>query len=260
MKKLGLALGSSGSRGTSYIGFIKALEENGIKPYCISGSSMGSVVGAAYAVGMTPDEMVEEANKVKASHIVDFSLAPISNSALLSSKKLIKKLECFFDKKKFNQLNIPFSCVAVDLQSGKIYEFKDEDSVVQGVAASSSIPTVFRPVKKDDMVLVDGGVKCRVPISQARHLGADVVVAVDALGPLRPQNKDYNIISVMLRSFDIMDDEISRYRHDELQADLYLAPDLGDMSQFRFTGIEKAIDVGYKLGLANIEKIKELLK
>jgi NTE family protein len=119
---------------------------------------------------------------------------------------------------------------------------------------------VFRPVKKDDMVLVDGGVKCRVPISQARHLGADVVVAVDALGPLRPQNKDYNIISVMLRSFDIMDDEISRYRHDELQADLYLAPDLGDMSQFRFTGIEKAIDVGYKLGLANIEKIKELLK
>ena len=260
MKKLGLALGSSGSRGTSYIGFLKALEEHGIKPYCIAGSSMGSVVGAAYAVGMTPDEMAEEANKVKASHIVDFSLAPISNSALLRSNKLIKKLESYFDKKTVDELNIPFTCVAVDLQTGKVYNFKGKDSVAQGVAASSAIPTVFRPIKKDDMVLIDGGVKCRVPISYARDLGADVVVAVDALGPLRVQNKDYNIISVMLRAYDIMDDEICKYRHNEQLADLFLSPDLGDMMQFKFKDIDKAIETGYQLGLANIEKIKELIK
>lgn len=260
MKKLGLALGSSGSRGTSYIGFLKALEEHGIKPYCIAGSSMGSVVGAAYAVGMTIDEMIEEANNIKASHLLDFSLAPISNSAILRSNKLMKKLECYYDKKTINQLNIPFTCVAVDLHTGKVYNFKGEDSVAQGVAASSAIPTVFRPVKKDDMVLVDGGIKCRVPISYARDLGADVVVAVDALGSLRTQSKDYNILSVVLRTYDIMDDEICRYRHDEQYADLFLEPDLGEMSQFKFKDIDKAMEIGYQLGLANIEKIKELIK
>lgn len=260
MKKLGLVLGSSGARGSSYVGFIRALEENGVTPDFIAGSSMGAVVGGCYAIGMSSQDMEREILELKSMHLIDLSVRPVRNSAILRSNKMVKKLDSYFQGKSFFQTKIPFTCVAVDLISGKLYSFSGSDNLAQGVAASSSIPSIFKPVQKDGMKLVDGGVLCRLPIQHARDMGADVIVAVDALGKTRIIDKGFNIVSVIMRSYEIMDGVMTDKYIEQAKPDLVIEPDLGEMSQFKFKNFDTAIEQGYKAGIENIEKIKELIK
>ena len=260
MKKLGLVLGSSGARGVSYVGFIRALEEHGITPDYIAGSSMGAVVGGCYAIGMTASEMEREVLELKSMHLIDVSMRPVRNSAILRSNKMLKKLEVYFQDRTFDQTKIPFTCVAVDLLGAKLYSFSGKDNLAQGISASASIPAVFKPVEKDGMKLVDGGVLCRLPIEQVREMGAEVIVAVDALGETRAIEKDFNIISVIMRSYEVMDGVMTNDNIEKHKPDLVIRPDLGKMSQFKFKNFDTALEQGYKAGIENIEKIKELIK
>ena len=258
-KKLGFALGAGGSRGCAHIGFLKAMEESGIRPDYISGTSMGSVVGACYSAGMTPNQMIEAVKKLKLSDIFDLSFNPLGSGALLRSEKMLNKLKQFLGEKTFEDLIIPFRCVATDLVKGKSVVFSGKRTVAECVAASSTIPSVFRPVTMDDMVLVDGAVTCRVPIHTVREMGAEVVIAVDVLGKIRPSDKKYNLLSVLLRTFDIADSELTRYKTGRQRADMFLEPDLGDMNQYKFKDIAMAIEKGYELGHEHAEHIKELI-
>ncbi|MBE7084399.1 MAG: hypothetical protein E7373_07380 [Clostridiales bacterium] len=260
-KKLGLALGAGGSRGVAHIGFLKALDEEGIKPDFIAGVSMGSIVGACYSAGYTPDFMIDEILKLKMSDIFDLSFNPVKEGALLKAQKMRKKLSSYFvEKRTFNDLNIPFRCVAVNLVDGGLVVFSGEDDVGESIATSSTVPGVFRPVIKDGKVLVDGGIKCRVPIDTVKNMGAEVVVAVDVLGNLTSGKERYHYIGLMLRTFDVMDEEIAKLKRKKQKPNLYLAPDLGDMSQFKFKDLEFAFEQGYKLGKKNIKKIKKLIE
>lgn len=260
-KKLGFALGAGGSRGVAHIGFLRAMEESGIKPDFIAGTSMGSVVGACYAKGLTTEKMQEIVKKLKFSDIFDLSLNPIGNGALLRSQKMRKQLEKYLGNDKFSDLKIPFACVAIDMISGKsIVLNNQDDSVCTSVIASSSIPSIFKPIQKDNMLLVDGGVLCRVPVSVVRDMGADVVVAVDVLGEVRKCDKKYNVFSVMSRLFEICDCEMVKYKIKEQKPDLFIEPDLGDMSQYKFKDIDFAIEKGYETGKNYAQKIKDLIK
>ncbi len=259
-KKLGFALGAGGSRGVAHIGFLKAMEENGIKPDYIAGTSMGSVVGACYSLGMSPDEMIVEVEKLKFSEIFDLSFNPVKNGALLRAKKMRKKLELYLKGHTFGDTQIPFNAVATDLVTGKKVVLHGRDKLLDGVVASSSIPGVFKPVKKGHKLLVDGGITCRVPIDEVRKMGAEVVVAVDVLGQVRESNKSYNMFTVCLRIVDILDSQLTNHRRKIQKPDLFLEPDLGDMSQYKFKDLRKAYEIGYELGKANAEKILELLK
>ena len=259
-KKLGLALGSGGSRGVAHIGFLKALEENGIKPDYIAGSSMGAVVGACYASGMSPDSMYDEVLKLKFSDIFDLSMNPFGSAALLRAKKMRKKLNSLLKDLTFDDLKIPFRAVAVDIVTGDIKIFSGKDSVAEGVAASSSIPCIFRPVYKDKMVLVDGGVKCRVPIEEVKDMGAEVVVGIDVLGKTRNCDKKYNILSIMFRFFEIVDSELTAQKLISQKPDLFIEPDLGNMSQYKFKNIEQAIETGYNCGKEYVGKIQKLIE
>ena len=258
-KKLGFALGAGGSRGVAHIGFLKAMEEEGIVPDFISGTSMGSVVGSCYASGMTPSEMEEVVIKLKFSDIFDLSLNPVKNAALLRSQKMQKKIRSFLGDKTFDDLKMPFRCVATDLISGKAVILSGKDEVCMSVVASSSIPSIFKPVPKDDKLLVDGGVTCRVPIRTVREMGAEVVIGVDVLGKIRTNDRKYNVIGVLMRMFDIADCELVKYKVGRQRPDLYIEPDLGDMVQFKFKDIPWAIERGYETGKEYAPKIKELI-
>ena len=259
-KKLGLVLGAGGSRGVAHVGFLRALDEAGIKPYLVTGSSMGSVVGSCYCAGLSTTFMQEEILKLKMSDLFDLSLNPIGNAALLRSKKVYKKLEEYLGDTTFNQLKIPFNCVSVDILTGQTVTFLKEEKALDGVVASCSIPGVFKPFKHGEQMLVDGGIKCRLPIDLARDMGADVVVAVDVLGEVRPCTKKYNIMSVLLRTIEIYDSELTKYRLLSEKPDMVLYPDLGDMNQFKFKGIPEAVEKGYELGLESVDKIKKLIE
>lgn len=260
MKKLGFALGAGGSRGVAHIGFLRAMEEEGIYPDFISGTSMGSVVGACYASGLSPDYMEKEILKLKFSDIFDLSLNPIGNAALLRSQKMAKKLGQYLGKKTFEELKIPFRCVATDLISGKAVILGGTDIVSESVIASSTIPSIFKPVQKENMLLVDGGVTCRVPIRTVREMGAEVVVGIDVLGKIRPNDRKYNVINLLFRMFDIADCELVKYKVGRQKPDLYIEPNLGDMVQFKFKGMDKAIEIGYQTGKEYAPKIKELIE
>ena len=248
-KTLGLALGAGGARGVAHVGFLKALEEENIRPDFISGSSMGSIVGACYAKGM------------KVNDILDLNILPLTKLGLMKWTKVRRLISSFLENCEFSDLKIPFSCVAVDIISGKLQLF-DEGSVIDAILASSSMPTVFRPVEKEGMLLVDGGVLCRVPVKQVKAMGADVVVAVDVLGKCEQVDKVPNMISLITRVYDIMDahrtaDERRRSRR---VVDLWLEPKMPEVSQYKMKYHDSAYDAGYALGKENAAKIAELLK
>ena len=134
------------------------------------------------------------------------------------------------------------------------------DVVYTAVAASSTIPSIFKPVVINDVPYVDGGVLCRVPIQTVRDMGADVIVAVDVLGAVRKTQKKLNVFTISWRAFEIVDSSHTKYKVMEQKPDLYILPDLGDMSQLKFKDIDKAIEIGYQTGLEYADKIKKLLE
>ena len=145
-----------------------------------------------------------------------------------------KKIKQYLGCTKFSGLQTPFSCVATDVITGKKVVLGDSnDEVCEAVVASSSIPSIFKPVVKGDYLLVDGGVVERVPVEEVRDMGADVIVAVDVLGEIRPCDKKYNIFTLMSRMFEITDNEITQQKKKKQKADFYLMPELGNMNQYK---------------------------
>ena len=259
-KKLGLALGGGGARGVVHVGFLKALEEEGIIPDCVSGTSMGAIVGGCYCSGMSVDVIRDTLLKLKTSDIIDVGV-PFTRLSILRSNKLQKLLIKHIGDVRFEDLNIPFSCTAVDLLSEQLYVFKN-GSVAKGVQASSAIPAVFKPIEHEGMLLVDGGVLCRVPVRQVKELGADVVVAIDAIKNTgEPVEKITSIPSMLMRVFDTIDNKnVNADRSaPDYPCDLLLEPELKGISQFAVKNLDKIYEEGYALGKDNMQKIKELI-
>lgn len=258
MKSLGLALGSGGSRGIAHIGFLQALEEAEIHPDFISGCSMGSVVGAAYAAGVSPQDMRRAACSLRFFDLFDVTRKP---GGVLDTRKIRKLLERYIGDKEFFELKIPFSCVAVDMIRQEVVEFSS-GKVLDAVVASSSIPSVFKPTEMDGMRLVDGGVLRRVPVEEVKRMGADVVVAVDVLGKRVCKDRCPNPVGMLLEVVDVMDNvRTLAYRKSmRKKYDLWLEPELGDMSQYSFKGLDFAYEQGYELGKKYVKRIRDLLE
>ncbi len=258
MKKLGLALGSGGSRGVAHVGFLKALDESGIQPDYICGCSMGSVVGAAYAAGLTPESIWAIVEKLR---ILDLISPSRQRGGLFSTKKMRALLQKHLGDITFEELKIPFHCIAVDMITQKIVEFSS-GSVLDGVVASSSIPAVFHPTVKEGMRLVDGGILERVPVPQVKAMGADIVVAVDVLGQRQCKEDCPRTLGVLLEMIDLMDNYRTKRRRQENAdiIDFWIEPDLGEMSQYSLKQTRLAYDKGYEIGMEYAPKIKKALK
>lgn len=258
-KKIGLALGSGGARGVAHIGVLKALEEEGIKPDYITGCSMGSVVGACYAAGMTVDEMLETVKEIKPLDLIDVNLN--LRRSILKGNKMYDMLIQKIGDVRFENLYIPFECVASDVLSNKLIVLK-EGEVATAVRASSSIPLIFSPVKWEDKILIDGGVLCRIPVEQVRDMGADVVIAVDVLDNTRaPAEKVSGFVGTMLRVYDMIDNNRTDYFKQVINDDktLWIIPEMEGMSQYKIKGLENAYKEGYELTKRLMPQIKNLI-
>lgn len=259
-KTLGFALGAGGARGVAHVGFLKAMEEAGIVPDCLAGSSMGSVIGACHAAGMSADEMRKALQSLRAGDVVDLGARPIRRLGFLKWERARKFLEAHIGARTFEELRIPFCCVAVDIKSGKEAVFSSGD-LLSAVLASGSIPAVFRPVEREGSLYVDGGVLCRVPVRQVKAMGADVVVAVDVLGKCRETEKVPHVLSLIARVYDIMDDARTQAerRRTRRITDLWLEPEMGDLSQYKVRYYDEAYEAGYRIGKENAGKIRTLI-
>lgn len=258
-KKLGLVLGSGGARGVAHVGFVKALEEAGIKPRCISGSSAGSIVGACMAMGMSADEMMNEIRNLKANDVL-YGVPNFNRSGLFSTRGIHRLLNSFFRRKRICDLDIDFCCVATNLSKGESKVFWGRSFVVPSVVASSCIPALFEPEVIGGVQYIDGGVTSRLPIKAIRRFNPEVVVAVDVFAESDAAKNYPNALSVLSRAIDIMDRNFTKAKTKEDNPDLLITPDLGNMSQYTFKELDFAFEQGYKAGLENIDKIKELIK
>lgn len=253
--KLGIALGSGGARGVAHIGVLKALDEAGIKPDFITGCSMGSVVGAAYAAGLEPETICDIILKLKPAELME---PTIKKGGLFSSSRIAKVIERHIGNPDFKDLKIPFRCVAVDLYSQTEKCFS-EGKVIDAVVASSCMPTIFTPTENDGKLYIDGGILDRVPVEPLIGMGAEKIVAVDVLGKQTMVN-DLSTINVLLQIIGIMDYRITKFRQEKLKdkIDIWIEPDLGDMTQYAFKNFDFAYRQGYAAGKNLVQQIKKL--
>ncbi|MGN0453381.1 MAG: patatin-like phospholipase family protein [Ruminococcus sp.] len=257
-KTLGLVLGAGGSRGVAHIGFLQALLEAGIKPDCIAGTSAGSVVGALYGAGISPQKMFTAVMNLKKNDILD-PFRSLNGAGLFSTKKILATLRSFLGDKKIKDLNLPFCCVATDLVEGVPKVFDSECEAALAVTASSCIPGFFEPVVIDGTAYVDGSLLERLPIAQIKEFNPDIIVAVDVFDRENSRKEYHNIITVLTRTFDIMDQEKTEAKIKELAPDLLVKPQLAGISQYSFKGMNDAYYEGYASGIASIKEIKRLL-
>jgi len=174
--KIGFVLGAGSARGWAHIGVLRALDEAGIRPDMIAGSSVGAVVGAAYAAGRL-DQLETWARSLdwkRVLRLMDFGL----RGGLLKGKRVREVFREQFAEREFSELSVQFAAVATDLHSGQEIWLR-EGKVSTAVGASVAVPGLFRPVLYEDRYLVDGSVVNPVPVSLCRAMGADIVLAVD---------------------------------------------------------------------------------
>jgi NTE family protein len=174
--RIGLALGSGSARGWSHIGAIRALEQAGISPEIVCGTSIGALVGAVYAAGRLDwlEGWVQRLTWQSVIGLLDVKMA----GGLIEGSKLTGFFRSNFDDAGIERLPKAFGCIATELTSGREVWLR-EGSVIDSVRASIALPGLFTPAERDGRLLVDGGLVNPVPVSLCRAMGADLVIAID---------------------------------------------------------------------------------
>lgn len=176
-KKIGLALGSGSARGWSHIGVIHGLREEGIDIDIVCGTSIGSIVGSAFAADSL-DKLEEWARELAWSDILGFMDVTLPRSGLIEGERIAKFFRENLSDPNIEDLPLPFAAVATDMPSGREV-WLQEGSLIDAIRASISLPGIFTPFKQGERWLVDGGLVNPVPVSLCRAMGADVVIAVN---------------------------------------------------------------------------------
>ena len=273
--KIGLSLGGGGARGYAHIGVLRAMEEARIDFDLINGTSIGAIIGGAYALYRSSDKLQQiAADQVENMHLHYsniFKTAHANNaflrnwlleaacnisslrSSVYSHKRNLKALTFIFGEHLFSDTMIPFSAAAVDIISGKIVSIK-EGRLVDGILPSISIPGIFQPVERDDLLLVDGGVLANVPVHELREEGADFVIGV-GLGPngvLPSVDNGFSVVTYV----DLLKGE-ALAQAELAAADFSFTVQLPGFDILKFEGYEKGIAAGYataKRYLPELEK------
>ena len=255
-KKVGLVLGAGGARGMCHLGVLRALHENGVKVHCVTGSSMGSLVGGLFAAGVSLEKMDELSAVARQGFIMDLNFDWRQRDGLFRARRVMKMLTEAVGDLLIEDCPIKYRTTGVDVESAELFIFK-KGVLRDAIRASMAIPGVFTPWEVNGRTYMDGGGLCRLPVQAARDMGATAVIAVDALGRVRPTAVPSGIFGMVQRYNDIVDWEIAKNRIETNSADVLITPDMGDKSQFIFKHNEEAVEAGYK---ATVEAMPEILK
>ena len=247
--RIGLALGGGAARGFAHIGVIQVLEENGIQPDLVVGTSAGSLVAALYASGKGGASLAQLADSMDETAFTDWSFP---GRGLIRGEALAKYVRDNTGGRSIEQMKLPLGIVATDLDSGAPILFQIGDPGV-AVRASSAVPAVFQPVRIGTREYVDGGLVSPVPVRFARQMGADLVIAVDiSAAPEGAPTGDP--MRMLLQTFAIMGRSINSFELRE--ADVVLRPKLPGVSGADFTARKRSIQAGREAALAVMGELK----
>jgi NTE family protein len=236
---LGLALGGGAARGFAHIGVIQILEEEGIRPDVVTGTSAGSFVAALYTQGKSGAQLQQLALSMEEAVFTDWTI-PFTGRGLLRGDALARYLVQQLGPRTLESSRPPLGITATRLQNGEAVLFQTGD-LATAVRASSAVPGVFEPVRIRGLDHVDGGLVSPVPVESAKAMGAEVVLAVDISS--RPEDMDEsNILKVLLKTTTIMGQRIGQF---ELQqATVVVKPELRGISSIDFADRTRAIQAG----------------
>jgi len=246
--KVGLVFGGGGAKGAAEVGVLKALEQFDIPVDYIAGTSIGSIVGGLYAMGRTADELD--------------SLFTNQDWAELFKGSVRQFLDSITNGKRFNELPLPFRCVATDVKN-ECEVILSEGSLGEAMRASMSIPGVFKPVRKDGMVLMDGGLINNLPVDVVKDMGADIVIAID-LQQEQHEDRTFSLKDKLgiggALNWLISRPDWKRYNANKQAADIYIHPLLEDygVADFKPTEIRQMIAIGYYAGMKAADELKAL--
>jgi len=289
--KIGLVLSGGGARGFAHIGILKTLDSLHIPIDYITGTSMGGILGALYAIGYTGSELEALAlqtdwleilsdkpprsaqpyfQKVDGSkYVIEFGLdglKPTLPTGLIVGQKLsllFSSLTFAYEKTTdFDHLPIPFRCVAIDLYSGNEVILK-KGSLAKAMRSTMAIPTVFSAVEYGDSLLMDGGIINNIPVDVVQDMGADIIIAVDVMGPQPEQREIHSFLDVMQQTMGIVG--MDRYRNNVNKADILIQPDLtgftsGDFLNEKIQGIIQQGDLVASKSVPDLIAFKELFQ
>ncbi|MEO6656467.1 MAG: patatin-like phospholipase family protein [Pyrinomonadaceae bacterium] len=256
-KNIGLALSGGGARGFAHIGVLKVLVEHNIPIDMIAGTSAGSIIGGAYAAGMSVDELISMASKVGWTNMTRPSLSPLG---LLSNAPMGKFLAKYFPVSRFEDLLIPFSAVACDFEKGEEAVFKDAGDLIFAIRASCAVPGVFAPLKNaNGRLFVDGGVIAPMPTDAVRQMGAEIVFAVDLLAcGATFRTRPRTAIGMLFQSAMSLLRAASRNQH--YHADIVIEPQIAHLRPDEISKRDEFISLGEAAALEAIDKIKAVIE
>jgi len=282
--KIGLTLSGGGAKGLAHIGILKALDSAGLHVDYVTGTSMGSIIGALYAAGYSADSIETIARKIDWDLLLTNSSSlqtllmeekdeyskyavelPWVNhafrlpSGVLESQELwLKFSELFFpvrNIKDFSKLPRSFSCIAADVSTGEAVVYNKGD-IVYAVRSSMAIPSVFTAVNYQNRKLVDGGIIRNFPVSDAKKMGADIVIGSNVTAGLLPTEKIRNVFQVLLQIAFFREDEDSK--KEKLLCDIYVPHQLDDYSMGSFGSAKEILDEGLKTGREFYPQFKKI--
>lgn len=285
--KIGLVLSGGGARGGAHIGVLKVLEELHVPVDVIVGTSAGSIVGAAYASGLTLEELEQEMARLNNAVLFrdvarddvpyrgksddarnyvgpEFGIGanslqlPKAAVAGVSLETVLRRLTRRQSTHDFDALPIPFRAIASDLATGDMVVL-DHGDLAQAVRASMAIPGAVNPVELDGRLLVDGGLTRNLPVDIARKLGADVVIAVNIGTPLLKRENITSLLSVSTQMLTILTEANVRTSLQQLgPRDVLIAPDLGDVSSTDFGRLREAAQAGERAARTQADALRGL--
>ena len=271
---VGLVLSGGGARGLAHIGVLRVLEREGIPVDYLAGSSMGGVIAAGYAAGMSSCDLEREAlAATRKRHMLRLADPGLPNGGLIRGQQLLAFFEQEFGEKTFSDLRLPLALIAVDLNSHREIVLR-EGSVAMALRATTSLPGLFTPVEMNDWRLVDGGLLNNLPVDVAKRTGAEIVIAVDI-----SQNRDEGIghwignqrwiPSGISATLDVLDESLSTLiiaaRENKLRQyppNVFIQPDLpiNINSVAGYGRVEELITAGERATEEHLGEIKTLLR
>jgi NTE family protein len=286
IKRIGLALGGGGARGLAHIGVLRVFEKEGIPIDLIVGTSIGALVGGAYASASSADELQEKVEKYlnstefrssamkafEATHekgevsltqkiqaylrnrfyLIQAMLRP----GILSNEDFQATIDYFIPDIQIEETRIPFGAVATDLVSGEEITFS-KGPLRQAVMASCAVPGAIAPLKEGERLLSDGGIICRIPSSVARQEGADIVIAVVVDRGIHSEELR-NVVDVYLRVSEIVGEKLKQY--ELAAADVVILPEVGDLHWSSFSQATNLIDAGEKAAKEKLNDIRHIVR
>ena len=278
--KVALVLGGGGAKGFAHIGVIKALEENGITPTLVVGTSIGSLIGSLYASGYNAKQLEQMALNTSDSELTDFTL---SNQGFIEGIKLKNFINAKVGGRAIENFPISFAAVAAEKHTLKKAVFSSGDAGL-AVQASCSVPNIFIAPRIPEQVgkkYIDGGVVSLVPVDTARDLGADIIIAVDVTAAnvnSSANNKMPTINSLssfwgflessfvanaaatVTNSSQARTSRSASMRHERDRADIIIIPDVGHISSLDTSQRRALMTAGSQATMPQIAAIKQLIK